>query len=336
VTRVFVTGGNGFIGSAVVRALVVRGHAVRCLLRSTSDASRLDGLPIERVPGDVRDAGAVHAGLAGCEAAVHLAGPSAWNVTRSPEMPEVVVGGTRNLLESCRRQGIERVVFASSVMAIGASERPQVLNEGCLSPAPISRFVYVRAKRAAEVLCRRAADEGLGVVVVNPGEVYGPHDTALVTAGNLVDFARSSPVLACRGGVAVTHVDDVAAGILAALDRGRAGERYILAGENVSIAELAALTVEILGRHEPVRTVPTALVRPLAWMGRTLGVPMPFDPEVIPYATLYWFMDSAKARGELGVSFRSARETLTSTLAWLVEAGHIPTAIFLGSREVRA
>jgi dihydroflavonol-4-reductase len=334
--RAFVTGGNGFIGSAVVRTLVARGHAVRCLLRPASDASRLDGLPVERVPGDVRDAGVLAAGLSGCDAAIHLACPSAWNVARAREMPDIVVGGTRHLLEACRRQGVDRVVYVSSVMAIGASERPQVLNEACLSPAPISGFGYVRAKRAAEVLCRRAADEGLGVVVVNPGEVYGPHDTSLVTAGNLVDFARSSPVLACRGGVTVAHVDDVVAGILAALDRGRPGQRYILGGENVSIAELAALTVEILGRRERVLTLPNALVRPLAWIGRTLRVPMPFNAEVIPYATLYWFMDNAKARGELGLSFRSARETLTSTLAWLAETGHLPTAAPLTSREVRA
>jgi dihydroflavonol-4-reductase len=334
--RVFVTGGHGFIGSAVVRALLARGDEVRCLLRPASDASRLDGLPVERATGDVRDEVALARGLSGCDAAVHLACPSSWNALRSPELPEVVVRGTRLLLDACGRQGVRRVVYVSSVMAIGASEEPRVLDERCLSPVPVTHFPYVRAKRAAEVLCRRAADEGLGVVVVNPGEVYGPRDTALVTAGNLLDFARSSPVLACRGGATVAHVDDVAEGIVAALDRGRPGERYILGGENVTVRELAALTLEILGRRARILTVPRGLLRPLAWAGRTFPLPLPFNPEVVPYATLFWFMDNARARGELGVSFRSARETLASTLAWLIEAGHLPTAAPLRSREVRA
>jgi dihydroflavonol-4-reductase len=161
------------------------------------------------------------------------------------------------------------------------------------------------------------------VVIVNPAEVYGPDDEGMVTAGNLLEFARSWPVLVCDGGISLAHVDDIADGIVAALERGRAGERYILAGQNVSVGELAALTLDILKRHRPIVRFPNPLLKLLAWMGMHLHMPLPFIPQVVPYATLYWYMDSSKARRELGVSFRPARETLMSTLAWLRESGRL-------------
>ena len=334
--RVLVTGASGFIGSVVARRLLAAGYDVRGLVRRTSDTARLTGAEVDLAYGDVRDVKAVDRAVSGCDAVVHLACPSAWTAIRSPEMETAVVGGTRHVLEASVRRSVRRVVYVSSVMAIGATRRPQVLDENAVSPVPLSRFVYVRTKRTAELLCRRAAAHGLGAVIVNPGEVYGPEDTGLVTAGNLLDFARSTPVLACHGGVTVAHVDDVADGIVAALERGRPGERYVLGGENVTVRDLARLTLELIGRDARVWTAPNALIRAVAWLGRTLRVPLPFEPEVIPYATLYWFMDNAKARRELGVSFRPARETLASTLAWLARAGHISAPVVPASREVRA
>jgi dihydroflavonol-4-reductase len=162
------------------------------------------------------------------------------------------------------------------------------------------------------------------VVIVNPTEVYGPEDTALITACNLIDFARSSPVLVCTGGTSIVHVEDVALGIVRAMEKGRAGERYILGGDNLTIRELAAMTLEILGQKKPIWTMPNGLLRGLASVGRTLRIPMPFNPHVIPYATLYWFARNDKARRELGVEFRGARETLTPTLAWLRDSGRLP------------
>jgi dihydroflavonol-4-reductase len=160
-------------------------------------------------------------------------------------------------------------------------------------------------------------------MIVNPGEVYGPNDVERITAGNLIDFAKSAPVLVCDGGTAIVHVEDVAAGIIAALDRGRAGERYVLAGESLSVRALAELTLEILGQKKRIVQAPNAIVRALAWLGRNLKLPLPFNPHVIPYATLYWFVSGAKAERELGVRFRPAREVLTPTVNWLRESGAI-------------
>lgn len=320
--RVLVTGGNGFIGSVVVRMLVERGYQVRCLLREQSRTERIDTLAVERVVGDVCDAASVQAAMHGCGSVVHLAGISRWSEISSPRMDRVTVDGTTNVIDAARAVGAKRMVFVSSAVAVNGSRRAVVHSEASATSLNLARYAYARAKREAEARCSRANGEGVPVVIVNPGEVYGPHDTGLVTAANLVDFARGPVALVCNGGTSVAHVDDVANGIVAALEKGRPGERYILGGDNLTIRQLAALTLSILGQRKPIWTVPNPVVRLLAATGR-FGVPLPFDPAVIPYATLYWFVDNRKAREELDVTFRSARETLAPTLDWLRAAGHV-------------
>jgi dihydroflavonol-4-reductase len=322
--RVFVTGGNGFIGSVVVRTLVARGYTVRCLVRATSDTGRIDALPVERVIGDIRDAPSLVSGMTGCDGVIHLAGLSSWNDLDSPLMDDIVVGGTRNVLDAARRAGRPRTVVVSTSVAVNGTPEPVVHDEASTLNLPAGGYVYSRAKARAEAVCRAAVADGLPVVIVNPGEVFGANDTALITAGNLVDFARSSPVLVCHGGTSVVHVDDVAEGIVAALERGRPGERYILAGDNLTIRQLAELTISLLGQRKLVVSAPNRLIRWFAAICGRLHVPLPFNPAVLPYATLYWFMDNTRARTELGVSFRSARETLQPTLAWLIGAGLLP------------
>jgi dihydroflavonol-4-reductase len=217
-----------------------------------------------------------------------------------------------------------RIVVVSSTAAINASDTPQLFDEQAEFTVRDPALRYAHAKHRAETEARAAFERGVPVIVVNPAEVYGPGDTALVTAGNLIDFAKSTPVLVCRGGTCVVHVDDVAAGIVAALERGRPGERYILGGENLTIRQLAELCLELLGRRVTILTIPNAAVRIVSQAAIRLHLKLPYNPHVVPYATRYWFMDNAKARRELGVSFRAGRETLQSTMAWLERAGLLP------------
>lgn len=321
--KIFVTGGNGFIGSAVVHNLVKAGYEVRCLLRPRSRTERIYGLPIERVQGDVRDAQSLRQGMEGCYATIHLAGLSSWDEINSPALKQVVEEGTWNVLQAALGLAAQRLVFVSSVTAVNGSDRPEVFSEASAFTLDDRELKYALAKRNAETLCQRAISEGLPVVVVNPAEVYGPADTSFVTAGNLVDFARSNPVFVCSGGTSIAHVDDVAAGIVAALAKGRAGERYILGGENLTIRQLASLCLELLGRQSRIVMVPNSLIRFVTKVASTLGLPLPYNPSVIPYATRYWFVDSSKAQRDLGVRFRGARDTLSPTINWLKEAGHI-------------
>ena len=325
----FVTGGNGFIGAVVVGKLVEAGWTVRCLLRPSSDTTRIAAWSWERIEGDLRDLSSLRAGMAGCDAVVHLASLSSWSAIHSPLMHEVVVGGTRNVLTAAAERGRPRVVFVSSILAVNGSDQPCVFDESAAFTLTDPTLSYSHCKRAAEELCRESAARGLPVVIVNPAEVYGPNDTGLITARNLIDFARSNPVLVCRGGTGVVHVEDVADAVVRALDRGCPGERYILSGENLTVFELAARTLELLGQRKRIVQLPNELIRAAARWGPRLRIPLPFDPNVIPYATRYWFVSSARAQAELGVRFRPARETLASVLGWLESSGRIslrPTA----------
>ncbi len=322
--RIFVTGGNGFIGSVVVRHLIERGHDVVCLLRPGAATERIAGLTFATTPGDVRDASSVRAGMRGCDATLHLAAPGGWNADDPAMLDAVIVSGTRHVLEAARERRNHRVVFVSSSAAIDASETPCVFDER--SPFTIAdrALAYSHAKHRAEGEALAAHASGVDVVIVNPAEVYGPEDTALGTAANLIDFATSWPVLVCAGGTSVVHVEDVANGIVAALERGRAGERYILGGENMTVRGLAELVLTLRGRRAPIISIPRSVARSAAAMGRARHMPLPFNPHVVPYATRYWFVDNAKAQRELGVKFRDARATIAPTLEWLERAGHLP------------
>lgn len=321
--RIFVTGGNGFIGSVVVRKLLQASYEVRCLLRPSSRTERIDGLPVERVQGDVRDADSLRNGMTGCQATIHLAGLSSWGEIDSPALKQVVEDGTRNVLQAALEIPAHRVIFVSSVAAVNGSDKPEVFNESSEFTLDDPALKYAHAKRNAELQCRKALAQGVPVVVVNPAEVYGPSDTAFVTAGNLVHFVRSKPALVCSGGTSVAHVDDVAAGIVAALAKGRSGERYILAGENLSIRQLASLCLQLAGRQSKVLTLPNSLIRRLTRVATKLHLPLPYNASVIPYATRYWFVDGSKAQRDLGIKFRDARATLAPTIAWLKQEGHI-------------
>jgi dihydroflavonol-4-reductase len=320
--KLLVTGAAGFIGSALMPKLLAAGHSLRCLVKPSSKTERIAGYSWERCAGDVRDAEAVSRAMEGCDAVLHLACLSAWDQIDSPLMDEVVEGGTRNVLQAAAVRGA-RVVYVSSILAVNGSDEARVFTEDDVWTVPVTNLRYSNMKRKAEALCAEFVAKGLHVVIVNPAEVYGPRDTNFITSGNLVDFAKSNPVLVCHGGTGVAHVDDVADGIVAALDAGRSGARYILAGENLTIRALAELTLELLGRKTRVVTLPRPVIRGVAAAGLRFHIPLPFNPRVIPYATRFWYMDSSRARNELGVRFRSARETLVPTLDWLKQEHHI-------------
>lgn len=319
--RVFVTGGNGFIGAVVVRELVSQGHHVVCLLRQKSDTERLAGLVFERAAGDVRDLESLRQSMRDCDATIHLAAPGGWGGDDPAVLRQTIEDGTRNVLEATAELPNHRTVFVSSTAAINGSERPHIFDERAPFTLKDPSLHYAHAKHRAELLARRAHERGASVVIVNPAEVYGPGDAKLGTAQNLIDFARSRPVLVCRGGTSIVHVADVAEGIVCAMHRGRSGERYILGGENVTVRELAQLVLSLTEKRTPIVSIPRPVARAMSRVAIRFRIPLPYDPHVVPYATRYWFMDNVKARRELGVTFRGARETIASALTWLGEKG---------------
>jgi dihydroflavonol-4-reductase len=195
--KILVTGGNGFIGSVVVRMLRARRLNVRCLVRRTSRLDRIAHLGCEFVVGDLLDPLSLQLATRDCDAVIHLAGIVKWDLINSPLMFDVVAGGTHNLLEAATRSGIKRMVYVSSTVALQGSREPVLLNETSRWVPRRGPYAYARAKLRAEEFCREYSDR-ISVTIVNPGEVYGPDDTNLITAGNLIDFATSNPAIVCQ------------------------------------------------------------------------------------------------------------------------------------------
>ena len=317
--KVFVTGGNGFIGSRVVRRLCTRGHAVRCLLRPTSRTQRIDDLDFERHFGDLADRGSLERGLDGCDACIHLASLSSWEEIAKGDVEGTVVGGTKGLLAACRSAGIGRLVYVSSAAAINGSDAPKVFDETSAFELDGSGLRYAEAKHRAEQAVLAAAADGVQTVVVNPVETYGPDDYEWVTAGSIRDILKGWPALALHGGSAVAHVDDVAEGIVLALAKGRAGERYILGGDNLTIEQIVRLVLELAGRRRPVLVLPAPVVRAVVGTCRLLRLPPPVPPDVVAYASRYWFVDDSKAETELGYRSRPAVDVLRPVVEWVLE-----------------
>lgn len=321
--KIFVTGGNGFIGSYLLPLLIENGYSIKCLLRKTSNITRIEHLNYEYTIGDIRDRSSLAEGIKGCQGVIHLAAIANWADIASPHVHEVIVEGTHNVLKTAKKYGNLRTVCVSSAAAVGGTKIPHIQNESEMFNLKSNRYAYVLAKVEAENLCQQYAAKGLPIVTVNPTEVYGPGDTDLVTAKTLINFAKSIPVLITKGGTSIVHVEDVAQGILAAYEQGEVGERYILGGDNLNFHELSALTLEILKTKKLIINVPHILVKLYIFLSNLLKLRRGINPAALEYSLLYWFMDNSKAQRELGIHFRSARDTLVPTLKWLQEMNFI-------------
>jgi dihydroflavonol-4-reductase len=325
--KVFVTGGNGFLGSRTVSELIRRGHSVRLLLRKESRTERISHLSYETHLGDILEPKSIQEGLKGCDAVIHLACISSWGDLRkkSPQIFEIAVEGTRNVLEAAAQslgRSLERgrVVYVSSIAAIGASSKPQVFDENATYNLNQAQLNYSLAKHQAErVVDQFVRGRGLDAVIVNPCEAYGPDDDDLVTAGNLIEVLKGPISLVCQGGTSIAHVEDLARGIVLALEKGRKGERYILGGDNLSLAEIAQIVRELAGKNDFVLTVPNRVLVSLCRGLKRLGLKTPVPLDVLDYAVLYWYMDSSKAQRELGHRWRPAKETFQDVVQWLID-----------------
>jgi dihydroflavonol-4-reductase len=317
--HILVTGGNGFIGSHVVKQLLELGHSVRCSVRPKSNLRKLRGLPYEKVVADVRDRLAILEAVNGCDAVIHCASLSNWADLHSPELKSIILDGTRHVIDACVAQGA-RLIYVSSAAALGASKDPfHLRNPGSSFNLPPRRYRYAALKAEADLLCMEAVhSRGADITCVHPTETYGPGDTQYVTASTLRDFVSGRVCLTTVGGMSVAHVEDVATGIVAALLRGQPGRKYILGGENCTLSRLAHITQELCGTQLREVRIPRSLVLiGAAAMACTPFVKAQVMATKYRYAAHYWFFDTTATIDELGVEFRSATATLQSTIHWL-------------------
>ena len=318
--RVFVTGGTGFIGGEVVRQLRARGDEVVCLVRSPEKGKKVADLGCELVSGNLGDREAIRTGMDGCDAVIHVAAMYEVGIPKSqhPAMREANVVGTENVLGAARDAGVPKIVYVSTVGAFGNTHR-RVVDETYEHPGKEFTSYYEETKWEAHQVARRMMADGLPCVIVQPGGVYGPGDTSQV-ADLLEQFLDGKlPLMPFPElGVCMTHVEDIAAGILLALDKGRTGEDYVLSGPVTTMREAIETVARVSGRKAPKHALPTPLMKAMIPIGPLVGKVMGQPPnlrELISSADNVTFWASCeKATRELGYSPRGMEEGLRQTL----------------------
>ncbi|MEM8930690.1 MAG: NAD-dependent epimerase/dehydratase family protein [Acidobacteriota bacterium] len=330
--KILVTGGTGFLGRRTVEQLVPS-HAVRLLVRPTSDRARFPDA-VEFAEGDVTDRASLERAADGCDAILHAAA-LVKILAPGEQFDRINVGGLENVLAAAEKAGTQKIVYVSSFMALGPSDRGpgHVLDES--APADDRDWInhYERTKTLSDRAARQAIERGMPLDVVYPGVIYGPGE---LTEGNIVlrhvlDLAKGKlPALLGKPDKIWNYsfVEDVAAGIVAALERDGAGERYMLGGDNVVQGDVYATIERVCGIKTPTLRMPNALAKLSGAMMKSFaqltgGTPQ-LTPDLVDVYSHHWAYSSAKAEAEIGYSFRSFEDGLRTSFEWLKAEGHWP------------
>ncbi len=319
--KVFVTGGTGFIGGEVVRQLRARGDDVVCLVRSPEKGAKLTALGCELTAGDLGDGAALRAGMEGCDAVIHAAAIYEVGIPKKqhPEMWEANVAGTERVMKAALDAAVPRIVYVSTVGIFGNTHK-EVVDESYRNPETGYTSYYEETKLEAHKLVERmVVEQGLPAIIVQPGGVYGPGDTSQVADLLKEFFAGKLPLLPFPElGICLSHVEDIAGGILLALDKGKVGEAYVISGPATTMREAVETVARVSGRKPPRGTLPTGLMKALVPIGPLVGKVMGQPPnlrELISSADNVTFWASyEKAAKELGYSPRGMEEGLRQTL----------------------
>ncbi|MDA0652535.1 MAG: NAD-dependent epimerase/dehydratase family protein [Proteobacteria bacterium] len=323
---VLVTGATGFVGSAVARALLREGEAVRVLARPNSDRRNLSSLDVAVVEGDLNEPASLALAVSGCSAVFHVAADyRLW--TRHPDdMVRTNVQGSKAIIEAALAAGVERVIYTSSVATLGINSDGVPGDEE--TPVALGNMIgiYKRSKFLAEEAVQKLIREhGAPVVIANPSTPGGPLDIKPTPTGRMIAEAASGRIPAfVDTGLNVVHVDDVAAGHLLAWRKGVVGERYVLGGENLPLSEILAEIAQICGRKPPTIRIPHAAIMPIAHLAelwtRISGGSEPFvTVDGVKMARKKMYFSSHKATRELGYRARPAHEAFVDAVAWFRE-----------------
>jgi dihydroflavonol-4-reductase len=319
--KVFVTGGTGFIGGVIVRQLRDRGDDVVCLARNPEKGKAVAALGCELVAGDLSDEAALRSGMEGCDAVIHAAAMYEVGIPakQRPAMYEANVTGTERVMEAALAAKIPRIVYVSTCGVFG-NTHGKVVDETYEHPEGSFTSYYEETKlEAHKIVKRMIAERDLPAIIVQPGGVYGPDDTSQV-ADLLEEFFAGKLVLMPfpKLGICMSHVEDIAAGVVLALDKGKLGEIYVISGPATTMRGAIEAVAKASGRKAPKRDLPTPLMKALIPIGPLVGKMMGQPPnlrELISSADGATFWASyEKAERELGYSPRGLDEGLRQTL----------------------
>ncbi|UCG06300.1 MAG: NAD-dependent epimerase/dehydratase family protein [Desulfobacterales bacterium] len=325
---VLVTGATGYIGSAVVRELLNKGETVRCLIRKTSNLQNIEGLELELAFGDICDLDSIRDALVDCEKVYHLAALYANWLPNSGLMYQVNEEGTRNVLAACRDAGVNKIVYCSSVAAIGAHGKTPA-DESAQFNLNSTRDHYYISKFRAEQIALTFARQGLPVVIVNPSNPIGPRDISPTPTGALIiNIIKKKLPGYVDGGINLIDLQDCALGIISAMERGEPGQKYTLGNRNVTIKEYFDLIVKVAGRGlSPFLRLPKWMAilsgsgyEMLAWVTRK---PPIMSASWVRVGSHYSWWDCTKAREKLGLGQRPVEESLSEAIEWFKTNGYI-------------
>ena len=324
-----VTGASGYLGVEMVRQLRAQGREVRALIRRWDAEQLLSGTGAYPALGDVTDPASLVPALEGVSRVFHMAGVVGHRASDEGRLHDVNVIGSANLLEAAQRAGVERIVYTSSVAAMGPAGNPDhPRNEQhFLLDGDDGRgdFRYARSKALGEQAALEKASQGMDVVVVNPGFVIGPGDVNRVSSWPIEEYLRGRLRFTVRGGLSYVDVRDVVAGHLLAEERGHRGERYILTNEegNLPYPDFFDHVGRVAGRRRRTVKMPVGALTPGLRAARTLRLPLvPVDDNELRSSAYWWFTRADKARNHLGFGTRPLDETLADTIAWLHADGY--------------
>ena len=329
--KVLVTGASGFVGSRLVRALVDRGETVRVLVRPGSSLKGLRDLPVEICHGDIMIEHEVYRALAGCDRMYHVAAVFKMFARDPNDILQPAIAGTEATLEAARKRGLDKVVVTSSVAAVGVNPDPEPMDETWEFNLKDSE-TYVVAKWKAEQVALSYVEKGLPVVVVNPSGIFGPGDWKPTPSGDtILQFLKWSwpwGFPTSDGGINVVDVDDVVAGHLGAMDKGRIGERYILGGQDLHYEEMFTLLSEITGLRGPGMKASHGMAMNMGRMlelgARLFGGEPPLTYKLArDYVGKFVWVTTRKAEKELGYQPRPASQTLLRSVKWYLYQGYL-------------
>lgn len=325
--RVFLTGATGFVGWHLLEALLARGDQVRCLARPAS-RRLLEGASVEVVVGDLTDFEAIRRAVEGAEAVYHCAADYRLYVEDPAAMYRANVEGTRNVLRAAAESGAQRVVYTSTVGALGLHPAGEPADERTAGRLGQMVGHYKRSKFLAERVAEEWAIRGLPVVIVNPSAPVGERDIKPTATGKMIlDFLKGRIPAYVETGLNLVDVRDVAAGHILAMERGRPGEKYILGHRNMSLKEILEALAPIAGRPAPRIRVPHWLPLAVAAMdtgfARLRGGRPRYELDAVRLARKMMFFDSGKAVRELGLPQTPVEEALGRAVAWFRDSGYV-------------
>jgi dihydroflavonol-4-reductase len=335
--KTLVTGAAGFIGSHVVRELLAQSREVKAMILPGEDTRNLEGLEIERIEADVLDADTVKAAMQGVDRVFHLAAIYAVWLPRREKIYDVNCTGSLNVLWAALKAEVDKVVFTSSVAAVGLHQGKEASDETVEFNLMGRANDYVYTKWLSEEQAKTFIPTGLPIVFCNPALPYGARDVAPTPTGQiLLDIVNGKNKFYFEGGINVVDVEDVAKGHVRAEATGRIGERYILGNRNVTFKEFFDLIVKATGLPLKAWKTPISMVMPIAdWMERRADnvtrKPPLFTGSALRYAKNFLYFDVSKARKELGYDPRPTEESIRRAVDWFAENGYIENKKFLES-----